>query len=349
MAERRVPLLIFILISAALVGVVLFPLWKPIFMGGVLATAMWRVQERLTTWLRGRRGFAATIITVSGVVILLGPVASVVVIAVRQAIDAAFALRGLLGADGLAPLVSRLPHPLSDLMLRVRDLLGPIDANDLTSDLPGRLLKGSQWAAGIAGGALSLTSELAFDLGIMLVTMHVLLVDGRRLIVWLSDISPLRSTETETLLLEFRKATRAILTSTLATAAAQGVLAMIGYFIAQAPRPVFFGLLTLLCAFIPGVGTALVALPLAGWLFVTGHKAAAIFLLVYFVLVVSMVDNLLKPMLMKAGMRMHGAAVFLSLVGGVLTFGGVGLVAGPLVLTFFLAMMRMRAPNVEIS
>jgi predicted PurR-regulated permease PerM len=335
--QRRLPFLVFVAIAAGLVGVVLYPLWKPLFLGGVFATALSRVHERLTLWVRGRRGLAATLLTITAILVLLGPVASVAVVAARQAVESIIALRQLLAADDLNGLLLRVPHPLSDLIARLRDLVLPVDATDLAGELPGKLLQGSRWAAGLAGGALRLTSELAFELGIMLVTMHVLLVDGRRLVTWMIEVSPLPRSDTQALLIEFKKATRAILTSTLATAAVQGL-------IAGAPRPLFFGLVTFLCAFIPGVGTALVAVPMACWLFFTGHHAGAVFLVVYFLLVVSMVDNLMKPMLMKAGMRMHGAVVFLSLIGGVLSFGPIGLVAGPLALTFFLAMIRLREP-----
>ncbi len=341
----RLPYLVFVGIAALLVGIVLYPLWQPLFLGGVLAIALDRPHQRLVALFRGRRGLATTLITVLCLVLLLGPVASVVVIAAQQAFDALLALRRMVATDDLAGLVARLPPALTNLLLRVRDLFPPIDAKEVAGDLSTHLLAGSQWAATLAGGALRLTSTLAFDLGIMLVTMHVLLTDGRRLVAWMIEISPLPRSETNSLLDEFRKATRAILTSTLATAGAQGALATIGYLIARAPHPVFLGLLTLLCAFIPGVGTALVALPLIAYLLFTGHAGAAIFLGIYFVLVVAMVDNLLKPLLMKQGMQMHGAVVFLSLVGGVLSLGGIGLVVGPLALTFFLAMMRLRAPH----
>jgi predicted PurR-regulated permease PerM len=271
------------------------------------------------------------------------------VVAAREAFDALLALRRIVATDDLNHLLARLPGAVSSFILRLRSMLPLTDPKDVAGDLSTHLLEGSQWAAGLAGDAVRITSGLAFNLSIMFVTMNVLLIDGRRLVGWLIEVSPLPRSETNSLLVEFRKATRAILTSTLATAAAQGALATVGYLITQTPRPVFFGILTLLCAFIPGVGTALVMFPMVFYLFFTGHPGAAAFLAIYFLLVVSMVDNLMKPMLMKQGMRMHGAVVFLSLVGGVLSFGPIGLVAGPLVLTFFLAMMRLRDPHAIVT
>ena len=342
---RRLSFIVFMVIALGLVGAVIYPMWQPLFLGGVLATALHRPYERLVTLVRGRRGLAAALATFGCLLLLLGPIGSVTVIAIRQALDAFGALRNLATAGGFDSFVGHLPHALQELVARVRELAPPVDSSDVGGGMADKLLKSTTWAAGLAGGALRITTELVLDLVLMLLTMHVLLIDGRKAVTWLVDVSPLQRSDTHALLIEFKKATRAILTSTLATAGAQAVLSTIGYLIARAPRPVFFGLLTLLCAFIPGVGTALVGVPLVAYLFLSGHKGSAIFLGIYFIVVVSLVDNLLKPMLMKSGMQMHGAVVFLALVGGVMAFDAVGLIAGPLAVTFFLAMVRLRERN----
>ena len=67
----------------------------------------------------------------------------------------------------------------------------------------------------------------------------------------------------------------------------------------------------------------------------------AIFLAVWGVLVVGLVDNLIKPLLVKRGLHMHGAIVFFALLGGLAAFGTVGLLLGPLIVTLFLALVRI--------
>ena len=70
-------------------------------------------------------------------------------------------------------------------------------------------------------------------------------------------------------------------------------------------------------------------------------RIAALFLALWGLLVVGMVDNVVKPLLVKRGMNMHGGLVFFSLLGGLSAFGTVGLIAGPLVVSFFLALVRI--------
>ncbi len=73
----------------------------------------------------------------------------------------------------------------------------------------------------------------------------------------------------------------------------------------------------------------------------TGHPWAALFLAIWGVVVVGLVDNVVKPLLVKRGLHMHGAIVFFALLGGLAAFGTVGLLLGPLIVAFFLALLRI--------
>jgi predicted PurR-regulated permease PerM len=76
-------------------------------------------------------------------------------------------------------------------------------------------------------------------------------------------------------------------------------------------------------------------------LLVTGHPYFAAFLAVWGLVVVGLVDNLVKPLLIRRGMEIHGVIVFFSLIGGIATFGAIGLLIGPLLVALFLALLRM--------
>lgn len=88
------------------------------------------------------------------------------------------------------------------------------------------------------------------------------------------------------------------------------------------------------------LGAASVALALAVLYLLTGHVHTALFLGLWGVLV-SLIDNLVKPLLLKGRMEIHGAVIFFALLGGLASFGPVGLLAGPLILSFFLAVIRL--------
>jgi len=98
---------------------------------------------------------------------------------------------------------------------------------------------------------------------------------------------------------------------------------------------------TFVVAFIPAVGAASVVLAVAAFLFVNGQSQAALALALWGALVVSTIDNLVKPWLLQGRIEIHGGLIFFALLGGIATFGPVGLVAGPLILSFFLAVVRL--------
>jgi predicted PurR-regulated permease PerM len=228
-----------------------------------------------------------------------------------------------------------LPGPLQVWVERALRFV-PDSLADLSAQVGGGGL-----AAKALGGALSVTSQVVFSMVTMLIALWVLLVDGRRLVSWIGTISPLRAEHTTLLLHEFRRVSQSVIGSTLATAGAQALAATIGYAIARVPHAAFFGLVTFFTAFIPAVGTSLVALPIAGLLYVQGRPWMGAFVLGWAFLVVGMIDNLLKPLLMKGGLQLPAAVVFLSLFGGIVLFGPLGFIAGPLVVTFFLSMVRL--------
>jgi predicted PurR-regulated permease PerM len=158
---------------------------------------------------------------------------------------------------------------------------------------------------------------------------------------WLESVSPLKRGQTEEILREFRLVATAVLVSSVATAGVQSVAALVGYLIARVPVPFFFAAVTFFLALVPAIGAAVVCFIAAGLLLATGHPWAALFLAIWGVLVVGLVDNIVKPLLVKRGLDMHGGIVFFALLGGLAVFGTVGLLLGPLIVSFFLALLRI--------
>jgi predicted PurR-regulated permease PerM len=117
----------------------------------------------------------------------------------------------------------------------------------------------------------------------------------------------------------------------LGTALAQGVLATIGFLIAGVPGAVFLGLATFFLSIVP-VGPPLVWLPAAAWLFFQGSTGWAVFMLLWGALVISLVDNFLKPMIISRGSRLPFILVLLGVLGGVVAFGFIGVFIGPTLL-----------------
>lgn len=124
---------------------------------------------------------------------------------------------------------------------------------------------------------------------------------------------------------------RGVVYGILGTALAQGVFAGIGYVIAGVPAAALLALLTFFFSVVPVVGTALVWLPAAFWLFNQGRTGWGIFMIVWG-LIVGNIDNVLKPWLISQGSNMPFLLIFFGVLGGALTFGFIGVFLGPTLL-----------------
>lgn len=335
--------------NAVLVGAllllswVLVPLWQPLLFAAILAAGLAGVQQWLARRLRGWRYLAAGIATVGVVILIVTPVAILGTMAVRQAMEVILGAREVLEGGGLSKLIRPLPDALERY---VRPWLERI-SRQLQSIPIGTGSAAGRWAALQVQSVLATVVTFSFDLVMMLIALFFLLADGTKLVDWIRRVSPLGRGRTQELLEEFRLVARSLIGSNFITGVVQATVATSGYYLARAPQPLFFGLITLLTSFIPSVGTAIVSVPLALFMLLTGHPWAAFFLAVWGLLVVGTIDNLLRPWLMRSEMHVHGALLFFVIIGGISLFGIAGLVVGPMALTLFMTMLRFYARDLR--
>lgn len=335
-ATARRALFALLLATLLLALAVVRPLGSALFLAASLAMALARPHAWLTRRLRGRRAPAAGALTVLVVVLILGPLVSLSAFMVAEAADAADFVTDTLrrhGPDGLARL---LPDGMEAQAGRVLSRLGT-DLGQIARSLQGA---GGNAAAAV-GAAVSATGTLLFQGTMTVLALFFFLTDREELVDWLDEASPLRRGQTRELFGEFSRVCRAVVVSTLLTALAQSAAALAGYLLVGLPHPLFFFALTFVAAMIPVLGGAVVCVGAAGMLLFDGRRGAALFLAAYAVLVVGLSDNVVKPLLMKDDMRLHGAVVFFALIGGLAAFGGIGLLVGPIAAALFLTVFRM--------
>jgi predicted PurR-regulated permease PerM len=322
--------------AVLLMALLVHPFATALFIAAALAAALAPWVERLARLLGGRRRAASGVVTLGIVVVVLAPLGTLVAVLVSQVVGGVNWLKEELRSEGLAGLVGRLPESLRGHADRLIAAL-PQGADEIQSFVTAQAGK----AASAVGGVLSATTGVLFQILIFLIALFFLLADGPALVDWLKESVPLRRGQLAVLLEDFRRVTVSLLVSMLATAGVQAALAFGGYVVSGVPYSLAFSVATFVMALVPIVGAGAVIIPLAILRFATGHHAAGIFLAAWGIGVVGMVDNVLKPMLMRSGMSMHVGVVFLGLLGGVAAFGPVGLLAGPLILAFVISLARM--------
>jgi predicted PurR-regulated permease PerM len=320
-----------------LIAAIVLPMWRPLLIAAVLAGVLSPIYEKIVKRLGGRRSLCAALFTAATVVLILIPLALLATIAIREAVGAIGLVRTTIASEGVEGLIAKAPDSIEGWLHRLEKHL-PTEIDRAQS----QFAAGGRWALGAVSGALAVMGRFGLKLALMLIAFFFLLRDGRALVDWIIGATPLRPERVRYMMREFRDVARSVLGANFITGGVQAVIATIGFFIARAPSPVFFGLLTLFASLIPSVGTALVTLPVAALLLLLGHPWAALFLALWAVVVVGLIDNVLRPMLIHGRVQLHGALVFFSLIGAIGAFGAVGLFLGPLALVFFLAVVRTR-------
>ncbi len=336
--EQPVPRFFLLLIAAAslLLALVIFPIISELFLAAVLAGALWPLQQWLSRLLRGKRGVAAGLITVAVVLLLIGPVATIATFVIRDGSDGVKFVSEALRSQDVARMVDLLPDATRDAVNHAITQV-PRDLGDVM----GQVAPEGRETAAAVGAVVKATGSFAFHAVLMIIALFFLLVRGRELVDWLDTVSPLGPGHTQELLTTFKKVSFAVIVSAVITSAVQAAAALVGYLIAQVPSPVFFALVTFFVAFVPAIGAAAVCLVAAVLLLVTGHPYMALFLAAWGLVVVGLADNLIKPLLIRRGLEIHGALVFFALLGGLAAFGAIGILVGPLVVALFLALLRI--------
>ncbi|HVW36213.1 MAG TPA: AI-2E family transporter [Pirellulales bacterium] len=202
-------------------------------------------------------------------------------------------------------------------------------------------LGGAQYAGGVI-------ADVLVGFGVLIVALYYFLADGPAMIKTFMRLSPLEDRYEEQLLQEFTTVSRAVVVATLLSAVVQGLLAGVGYFFAGLGSVALLTMLTMLFALIPFVGGTLIWLPCCIWLFVEGRPTAALVLFVYCVVVVSMSDNIVKPLVLQGQSNLHPLLALLSVLGGVKAMGPIGIVVGPMVVAFLQALLKMFQTELDL-
>ncbi len=192
------------------------------------------------------------------------------------------------------------------------------------------------------GRTTAFLGKLVVGVIITIVAVYFFLADGPAMINTLLRLSPLDDRYERELLAEFDNVSRAVVLATLLSAAAQGLLAGIGYWLAGLDGVFLLILLTTLLAMVPFFGAPVVWVPICLWLWLYEDRiVAAALLAVYGALVVGTVDNLIKPWVLHGQSKLHPLLALLSVLGGVQALGPIGVLVGPMVVVFLRTLLNI--------
>ena len=321
-----VQILLFSLLGATLW--VLAPFWSSLFWAGVLAFASWPLMRRLTRILNGRETAAAATLTAAWMLIVAVPLIMLGFNLASHVKDAERLAKSL-QADGLPPPPDWLPGlPLVGTQLNEIWVMVDQQGAAMFASL-------QPYLGGMGNWVLARSAQIGtgvIELVLSLVLVFFFYRDGPRLALIfehaLERLIGVRAAHYRQLI---AGTVQRVVNGVIGTAAAQAVLALIGFLIVGVPGAVVLGIMTFGLSLIP-MGPPLLWLPISGWLAYHGDYGLAIFLVAWGTFVVSGVDNVLKPYLISRGGNLPLVVVLFGVFGGLLAFGFMGLFLGPVLL-----------------
>lgn len=307
---------------------VMAPFWSALFWGAVLAFASWPLMRLLTRWLGGRESLAAGILTLGWMLLVAVPLVWLGFNLADHVRDAVGLIKDI-QVDGLpaAPTwLGSIPF-VGERLVATWDSIDQQGAALMVSIKP-YLGQVGNWllarSAQIGGGILELTLSLVF--------VFFFYRDGPRLAVFVHRLLERLIGERAGYYIELVAGTvQRVVNGVIGTAAAQALLALIGFLIAGVPGALVLGIVTFLLSLIP-MGPPLVWIPATAWLAWKGDYTYAVFLGVWGTFIISGVDNVLKPYLISRGGNLPLVIVLLGVFGGLIAFGFIGLFIGPTLL-----------------
>lgn len=307
-----------------------------VLLAAILAGMTYPAFQRIRAALGGRANWASLITILLVLLVVVVPLAAFLTLVAAQSVSLSQSIPEWLARepDRLSQFRQYLERiPFADRLLPEGQAL-VAKLGELAGSM-GPLLAGQMAALGRG------TLNFALQLFVTLYAMFYFLVDGPGILRLILYYIPLAAHEENQLLERFVSVTRATLRGSLLIGVIQGGLAGAAFWVCGVPAPAFWGTATIIVSIIPAIGGALVWVPIVLYLFVTSATGAAIGLLIWCVLVVSSVDNFLRPRLIGRDARMSDLMILLSTLGGISLFGALGFIIGPIIAALFVTVWHI--------
>ncbi len=321
--------------------VVVKPFLSALAWAAIFAMTMYPLHRRLERRMGGGRAALAT--TIVAALLIFGPIATLVSMLSTE-------------IPRVIEFLQKLPEQTTpDRVSAVWDAFRvrmpfelPADPTALIGQAVQRVLG---WIASSLGGLAANLFATFGTLFVMLFALFFMLRDGDGIGAMVRRLLPFPSDERERLITETRDLVIASVGAALTVAFVQAVVGATAFWALGMAMPVVWGAAIGVCSLIPVVGTALVWVPTAAWLLLSGDILRGIILIGIGTGVIGLVDNVLRPIILSGRTSANGLIVFIGLLGGVSAFGFVGLVLGPIVLvtagSLINALTRERRPPAQ--
>ncbi len=343
--QSKKVLIIFFLIILGISGLMVLPFLSAILAGMVLAYLSYPLYVSLHNRLK-RPKLSALIVCIGILFIIVLPLLFIIGALAHQAIGVFSTLRQeniLLDFNGNVCISQN--NALCITLQKYLSMIPQTTANDYLHQI---ISQSVTFGLRLFSNVITGLPSVILGLFIALFCTYYFLKDGQKIYRYIRHMIPIEERYKKIMENRFNEVTYAVFFGTIAVAALQGFVGGIGFYILGIPNPLLWGVLMWLLALIPLVGTAIVWFPWAASLMISGyvHNETAvlirgIILLLYGALVISTMDNLVRPKIIGDRGNVHPLIVLLGILGGLRVFGLAGFILGPAILSVLIVFIKI--------
>ena len=330
-------LLIFSLYLAYLIAA---PFLHTIILSIVIAACCYPIYKRILNLVNGREIWASTIAMLLLVLCIAVPMSFFIASLIPQAVDSVHAVTTWLQQSQSDSFLSDIQH--NPTLQWFHEQLPFFDINEtaIKSYLAAISKTVGQHLVSFGTSALGDTLNFVAKFLLMLLIVFFLLKDGSRMIAGLKYLWPMRESQEDALINTLRSTSRSVLVGGLLVAIIQGIVGGIGLAFVGI-TPLFWGTVMSFCSLIPIAGTGIVWIPASIYLLITSGWQQALFMVLWGAIPVAAIDSFLRPYFMRESAGVSVFFIFLSILGGLKAFGMLGILYGPLILSFVMVMLKI--------
>ncbi len=338
------------IIGFLLAGAVIFltlrlylPFFQPIAWAAVLALFLHPLNRILRQAFKGRRGLAAIVLCIAFIAFVFVPLIIALTNLTSQAITLLAEVKHRLEAGTLVVSLTPDPNKYPRLYSLGHFFFERLEIyqKDIQSALLSAASAAGQFLLSRGTAIFRNTVNIVLQVVFTIFTLFYLFRDGEHFVEGIKSLLPVPPEEAKRIIEKVQQVIQATLYGSLLTALAQGALALAIYLILKVNSPLLLGLLTSLASFIPLVGTAIVWLPVAVWLALSGAYVKALILLAYGSLIISQIDSLIRPYFIGGKTEIHNLFIFFSILGGLKYFGFLGVFLGPIFVALSISILEL--------
>jgi predicted PurR-regulated permease PerM len=320
-----------ILLGAYLLGKITLPFLAPIAWSLIIGIITFPVYQRLLKLMKGRERSAAALMTVAVMLIFVLPVVSLLSVLAQEVAHIYNLVSTSLSSGGADTLFQKwATNPLlADYVEKIKSMLGGANFN-LSESIMTHSKQVLSNLLGFLTKSLANSFGFLIDMVFMLFILFFVYLDGIWGLNWLQRKLPLEAGLHKKLSRVVQDVLSGFIFGTLLTCLVQGILAGAAYLLFGLPSPLLLAVLTAIGGLIPVVGTAIIWLPAALYLYLQGATVQALILVLWGFLAVGMSDNVVKPIFMSSRVSLPILPIMIGAFGGLAAFGVLGAIFGPL-------------------